>query len=277
MHIAILFDADNASHMLAGKVLNEVGKQGKITIKRAYGDFMRNTSLTPWIDTLREHSIEVKQKFSYSIGKNSTDIAMIIDAMDILHSKAVQGFCLVSSDSDFTHLAQRIRSEGLFCMAIGRYTTPVAFKNACDSFIYTENLQSEPGEKPLDSELFGPKLPGLNIVGKIALPVNETKNKTHPAAPLSITHGTETPLPVNRITQAPISLCKINQAIEMAADTCGTAPLSMVSTALKTIDPGFDPRTYGHKSVSKLFQCLSKYYHLEIDKDGCTLYVKIRS
>ena len=137
--IALLIDGDNAQPSLTGKILTEAGKYGLVTIRRIYGDWT-TVNMQGWKHTLNENAIQPIQQFRYTVGKNATDSAMIIDAMDILHSHLVDGFCLVSSDSDYTRLATRIREMGFFVMGIGKQTTPKAFVNACNLFIYTENL-----------------------------------------------------------------------------------------------------------------------------------------
>jgi uncharacterized LabA/DUF88 family protein len=137
--IAMLIDGDNAQPSLIEKMLAEAGKYGVVSIRRIYGDWTTPT-MKSWKDTLNIHAIQPFQQFRYTIGKNATDSAMIIDAMDILYTAKIDGFCLVSSDSDYTRLATRIREKGVFVMGIGKKMTPRAFVNACDVFVYTENL-----------------------------------------------------------------------------------------------------------------------------------------
>jgi len=140
--IAILIDGDNAQSSLLPQMLVEAGRHGQVTVRRIYGDWTTN-SMNSWKETLNYHAFQPIQQFRYTVGKNATDSAMIIDAMDILHSGVVDGFCLVSSDSDYTRLATRIRETGIFVMGIGEKKTPKAFVNACDVFVYTENLVAE--------------------------------------------------------------------------------------------------------------------------------------
>src|SRR5215211_3549045 len=140
--IAVLIDGDNAQSSLLPQMLVEAGRQGQITVRRIYGDWTTST-MNSWKETLNFHAFQPIQQFRYTVGKNATDSAMIIDAMDILHSGVVDGFCLVSSDSDYTRLATRIRETGIFVMGIGEKKTPKAFVNACDLFVYTENLVEE--------------------------------------------------------------------------------------------------------------------------------------
>lgn len=148
---AVLIDGDNAQASLLPQILAEVSKVGLITIKRIYGDWT-TTNMNSWKDSLHKYAIQPIQQFRYTVGKNATDSAMIIDAMDLLHSNDVQGFCIVASDSDYTRLATRIREEGLFVIGVGEKKTPEAFTNACNQFIYCENLAvtEEPRRKQKD-------------------------------------------------------------------------------------------------------------------------------
>jgi len=149
--LAVLIDADNAQPSITEGLLSEVAKYGIASVKRIYGDWT-TPSLTGWKSVLLEHSVQPVQQFRYTAGKNATDSAMIIDAMDLLYTKRFEGFCLVSSDSDFTRLASRIREEGLLVYGFGERKTPKAFVSACDKFTFTEVLRfqenAEPGVKP---------------------------------------------------------------------------------------------------------------------------------
>jgi uncharacterized LabA/DUF88 family protein len=140
--LAVLVDADNAQPSITEGLLSEVAKYGVASVKRVYGDWT-TPSLGGWKSVLLEHSIQPVQQFRYTVGKNATDSAMIIDAMDLLYTKRFEGFCLVSSDSDFTRLASRIREEGLLVYGFGEKKTPKAFVSACDKFIFTEVLRFE--------------------------------------------------------------------------------------------------------------------------------------
>ncbi len=140
--IAILIDGDNAQATLIEEILVEAGKYGSATIRRVYGDWT-TPNMNSWKDTLNIHAFQPIQQFRYTVGKNATDSAMIIDAMDILHMHQVDGFCLVSSDSDYTRLATRIRESGLLVVGIGRKSTARAFVSACNVFIYTETCAAE--------------------------------------------------------------------------------------------------------------------------------------
>lgn len=145
--LAVLIDADNAQASITEGLLSEIAKYGVASVKRIYGDWT-TTSLTSWKSILLEHSIHPIQQFRYTVGKNASDTAMIIDAMDLLYTKRFDGFCLVSSDSDFTRLASRIREEGLTVYGFGEKKTPKPFVSACDKFIFTEVLRSQADTEP---------------------------------------------------------------------------------------------------------------------------------
>jgi NYN domain/OST-HTH/LOTUS domain len=153
LRFAVLIDGDNAQASLLPRILAEVSKVGLITVKRIYGDWT-TTNMNSWKSSLHKYAIQPMQQFRYTIGKNATDSAMIIDAMDLLHSNNVDGFCIVASDSDYTRLATRIRQEGLFVIGVGDRKTPEAFTNACNQFIYYENLigPEEGGRKAVKKE-----------------------------------------------------------------------------------------------------------------------------
>lgn len=141
--LAILIDGDNIPSAYVKEMMEEIAKYGNPTIKRIYGDWTR-PGLTKWKDILLEHAIQPIQQYGYTIGKNATDSAMIIDAMDILYSSKVDGFCIVSSDSDFTRLATRLREAGMAVYGMGEKKTPKPFIVACDKFIYIEILKKQP-------------------------------------------------------------------------------------------------------------------------------------
>lgn len=137
--LAVLIDADNASAKIADGLFEEIAKIGEASVRRIYGDFANPRSKS-WADTLSKHAIIPQQQFAYTVGKNASDITLVIDAMDLLHSGRFDGFCLVSSDSDFTRLAARIREQGVDVFGFGEQKTPESFRQACRRFIYTENL-----------------------------------------------------------------------------------------------------------------------------------------
>lgn len=150
--LAVLIDADNSSASLINELLAEISRYGVASIKRAYGDWT-TTNLKSWKEVLHKLAIQPIQQFSYTNGKNSTDSSLIIDAMDLLHSGNLDGFCLVSSDSDFTRLATRIREDGLVVYGFGEQKTPQPFVAACDKFIYTEILKPQVDQKPPGEKL----------------------------------------------------------------------------------------------------------------------------
>ncbi|MCK8601962.1 NYN domain-containing protein [Desulfoferrobacter suflitae] len=146
--LCVLIDADNAQPAITEGLLSEVAKYGVASVKRIYGDWT-TPSLSGWKSVLLEYSIQPVQQFRYTVGKNATDSAMIIDAMDLLYTQRFDGFCLVSSDSDFTRLASRIREEGLLVYGFGEKKTPKAFVSACDKFIFTEVLRFQENAEPV--------------------------------------------------------------------------------------------------------------------------------
>ena len=192
--LAVLIDADNAQASVIQELLSEVSRYGTATIKRAYGDWT-TTNLKGWKEVLHKMAIQPIQQFSYTTGKNSTDASLIIDAMDVLHDDTVDGFCLVSSDSDFTRLATRIREEGKVVYGFGERKTPEPFVAACDKFIYTEILRAEVvTTKPAKAEEEVPALPDLQPMVLAALdaaarddgwaplgPVGSQMNKNNPS------------------------------------------------------------------------------------------------
>lgn len=251
-NIAVLIDGDNAQAKLISEIIEEVSKYGKATIRRIYGDWT-SSHMNSWKEVLNKNSISPIQKFSYTIGKNSTDSSMIIDAMDILHSDTVQGFCIVSSDSDYTGLAKRIREQGLFVMGIGRSTTPVAFVNSCEIFTYTENLIPE--------DLANTS----SIVEETKRQANskKKKDKTIVAAIPSTTVA-----PPSSDKKKKLNMAQLDKAFEISAGEDEEAYISTVGNALRKIDPSFDPRTYGFKSLTQLFQNISKYRIVRNEVNG---------
>ena len=235
--IAMLIDGDNAQSSLLEQMITEAGKYGLITIRRIYGDWT-TTNMNSWKENLNIHAIQPVQQFRYTVGKNATDSSMIIDAMDILYEGTVNGFCLVSSDSDYTRLATRIREKGLFVMGIGKQTTPKAFVNACEVFVYTEIL-----------------LPDVST--KVHPRSSKKKRIAEPSLP--------DPLPLLR------------NAVDIALQEDGWAFLGAIGNHLRQLDPGFDARNYGYKQLSQLFRSRSKEFEVreESTKGGPTLiYVR---
>jgi uncharacterized LabA/DUF88 family protein len=260
--IAVLIDGDNAEAKLIDLILNEAAKFGRVTIKRIYADFT-SQQMNVWKNQLNVYAIRPIQKFAYTQGKNSTDSALIIDAMDIMHSKLVDGFCIVSSDSDYTGIAHRVREEGYFVMGIGRSHTPEAFVKACENFTYTEILSSKPAEK-LKQE---PKPRKEKPAAKKSEPV-ETKPATAKTGRAGLT---------NLITQKPIDMDIVNKAFEMVHDDItGRASAGQLGAALKKVDPAFDIRSYGHSSFKRFLEALKPAFEIEFrdDKQGQTILIR---
>jgi len=234
--IAFLVDGDNARPAIIEYMVREAEKYGTITIKRIFGDWTTQ-NMSGWKDKLHTFAIQPMQQFRYTTGKNATDSALIIDAMDILHTEQVDGFCIVSSDSDFTRLATRIREEGVFVMGVGEKKTPPAFVKACDVFVYTENLVPQKKKQ-------APQSPG-----KVPGP--------------SIPRSSEKKL-----------LGLLREAYNMVVTEEDWAYLSTIGTALNKIDPGFDPRTYGFRQLRPLLESLPRHFETKfLDKDNQTTII----
>jgi hypothetical protein len=168
--LAVLIDADNTSARIADGLFEEIAKIGEASVRRIYGDFS-GQRLKSWADILSKHAIIPHQNFAYTAGKNASDIALVIDAMDLLHSGRFDGFCLVSSDSDFTRLAARIREQGTDVYGFGAQKTPESFRQACRRFIYTENLLPEAPapdrERPPEARPLQPPSAALPLLRKV--------------------------------------------------------------------------------------------------------------
>lgn len=172
--LAVLIDADNTSAKIADGLFEEIAKIGEASVRRIYGDFSHTRSKS-WADTLSKHAIIPHQQFAYTTGKNASDITLVIDAMDLLHSGRFDGFCLVSSDSDFTRLAARIREQGIDVFGFGEQKTPESFRQACRRFVYTENLlpdaaQDSQNDAPAAKSLKPPKA-ATPILKKVIAPM----------------------------------------------------------------------------------------------------------
>jgi uncharacterized LabA/DUF88 family protein len=248
--LAVLIDADNAQPSVIQGLLEEIAKFGVAAVKRIYGDWT-STSHAQWKRALLRHSIAPVQQFAYTSGKNATDSMLIIDAMDLMYTRRFDGFCLVSSDSDFTRLAQRLREEGLLVLGFGEKKTPEPFVVACDKFVYTEVLRPETPAPPVrttaaaPAKKAAPRRAGTNVAAKAAsLPT---------ATPPAPTPG--------RSTASPVPL--IVQAIDEAADETGWASLGAVGNYLTKIRPDFDPRLYGQKKLSDLIRSYPAAFHSE--------------
>jgi uncharacterized LabA/DUF88 family protein len=217
--LAVLIDADNTQASIIEGLLNEVAKYGIASVKRIYGDWT-SPNLRSWKECLLEYAVQPIQQFSYTAGKNATDSAMIIDAMDLLYTEKLDGFCIVSSDSDFTRLAARLRESGQIVYGFGEKKTPKAFVTACDKFIYTEILK-EPPEEEDDSR-------SVNRQQK------EFKVDRH-------------------------LLTLLRSAVEDLADESGWAYLGSVGQHITNRSSEFDPRNYGFKKLGDLFRAIPEF------------------
>jgi len=243
LKLAVLIDADNIPYANIKGMLGEIAKFGTPTIKRIYGDWTIPT-VSGWKPALLQHAITPIQQYSYTVGKNATDSAMIIDAMDILHSEKVDGFCLVSSDSDFTRLATRLRESGMLVIGIGEKKTPNPFIVACDKFIYIE------------------------IIGAKVTP--KTKKVT-------ASSSSET-AKVDSINNELIQMMK--SSIEDLADDDGWASLAGLGALINKKKPDFDPRNYGFNKLTPLIKSLKKDFVVderEAEKSHIKhIYVRIK-
>jgi uncharacterized protein (TIGR00288 family) len=245
-NIAVLIDGDNAQARLIKEILEEVSKHGKATIRRIYGDWT-TPHMNSWKEVINQYSFNPIQKFSYTTGKNSTDSSLIIDAMDILHSDSVDGFCIVSSDSDYTGLAKRIREEGMFVMGIGRRLTPKAFVQSCEIFTFAENLISESQEEK--------RTKTTEKLGKPASKKPSTKSEEVSNEDL--------------FKESPsLDLGVIDKAFEIASDEEEEIHIAKIGASLRKIDPSFDPRSYGYRNLTELFRSLDKYTVIRNEVNG---------
>jgi hypothetical protein len=242
--LAVLIDADNAQASIIEGLLAEIARYGVASVKRIYGDWT-SSHANSWKNSLLKHSINPVQQFPYTTGKNATDSTMIIDAMDLMYTGRFDGFCIVSSDSDFTRLAQRLREEGLMVFGFGEKKTPESFVAACDKFVYTEVLRPE-----VAPAIPAPAKP--QPAGKTARPI-ATRASPVKAAEITSAKPVATVLPIKLI----------RQAIEEESDENGWAHLSVVGSYLTKIRPDFDPRLYGHAKLSNLFKKNSQYFSVE--------------
>jgi uncharacterized LabA/DUF88 family protein len=222
INLAVLIDGDNIPSANVKEMMEEIAKYGNPTIKRIYGDWTRPT-LSRWKNVLLENAITPVQQYGYTTGKNATDSAMIIDAMDILYSEKVDGFCLVSSDSDFTRLATRLREAGMKVYGIGEKKTPEPFIVACDKFIYIEILKYQSQEDQSE-----------NVVSRKSPKDN-----------------------VDKITPKVIKL--ISSTISDLADEGGWAFLGDVGNLLQKKQPNFDSRNYGFQKLTPLIKSINKF------------------
>lgn len=242
LRFAVLIDADNIPYRLVGGILEEIAKYGTPTFKRIYADWTK-PHVSGWKTVLLDYAISPVQQYSYTTGKNSSDSALIIDAMDILYTGRVDGFCIVSSDSDFTRLATRLREAGMKVFGMGEQKTPGAFRAACDKFIYIEILeQEEASSKPVKKR----------SVNKKEKQISKTDTKL-----------------VNLLTSS----------VNDIADENGWAYLGELGNFLLKKRPDFDARNYGFEKLLPLIRSLSNF---EIDeretgrKNIKLVYIKVK-
>lgn len=247
--IALLIDAENISPKYIKTIIDEVSMYGTPAYKRIYGDWTA-PDMVSWKKVLLEHNLTPIQQFSYTQGKNASDSAMIIDAMDILYTKNVDGFCIVSSDSDFTRLAARLRESRMFVIGMGESKTPTAFKSACDTFKYLDVLMGMKKEPSADAPK-AQKQPA-KAAKKPAQPKAAAKKPAQeptPAVPQEPHHDEELAaafVPLNEIVE------KIREIVEHDSDEDGYMPLSQVGVMLSRIYADFDSRNYGFSKLHKL-------------------------
>jgi hypothetical protein len=223
--LAVLIDADNAQAAVIDGLLAEIAKFGEATVKRIYGDFTAPTSAS-WRKVLQQYAIKPVQQFAYTTGKNATDSTLIIDAMDLLYTGRFDGFCLVTSDSDFTGLAMRLREAGLTVLGFGEKKTPEAFRNACHKFIFTEVLR-----------------PTATVPIKSMEQPIKIENEQKPTSAQTSTDEAE---------QFPKDF--LLDALDKASDDHGWAHLGTFGSYLTKLKPDFDPRQYGFKKLSELIK-----------------------
>lgn len=254
--LAVLIDADNTSAQWAEAIFEEVATIGEASVRRIYGDFS-GTLLASWQRKLAAHAVVPHQQFAYTKGKNSSDIALVIDAMDLLHSGRFDGFVLVSSDSDFTRLASRVREQGLDVFGIGRRSTPESFRKACKRFILIENLLAAAGsEEAADgrdraASVREPK------TGSLATSPEESAAPTSASA----TDGSPAGDPLRQATSKAVPMI----VAAMRNHDEDWVPLSVIGSHLHAANPEFDPRTYG---CPKLTDLLEKTGQFEVKRDA---------
>lgn len=223
--LAVLIDADNASISSVSSILEEVAKYGIASVKRIYGDWS-NPALKGWYDIALKYGMTPVQQYAYTVSKNATDIAMVIDAMELLYTGTFQGFCIISSDSDFTPLALKIREKGLFVHGFGKSTTPISFVSACDKFIDVKNL----------------------VVGE-TIDLKESTNEKVTQGQISIDKDV---------------LTLILKTIRDKADEHGWANLLTVNQYISVVKPDFDSRAYGRAKFSGLIRSLELFEIKEV-------------
>lgn len=258
--LALLVDGDNATSSLVGEVLEEASKYGIAITRRVYGDWT-SPQLGSWKQVLQIHALSPSQQFSNVSGKNSTDSSLIVEAMDILHGGRVRGFCIVSSDSDYTRLATRIREEGMFVMGVGRANTPPAFRNACNVFVAIENLSRTTGGP---GPTYGAEDEGTSG-GGIARAKGPAPSR-------------RTPVPLAAKPAPAEALTILARGYETVASEDGWAHLATLGAALLKLDPAFDSRTFGYTRLLLLIQALPQDFEIKRPSEPSDprIYVRLR-
>jgi uncharacterized LabA/DUF88 family protein len=242
---ALLIDADNAQAKAIDAILTEAARYGDATSRRCYGDWTSPQSKS-WKEVLNKHAIQPMQQFAYTTGKNATDSALIIDAMDLLYTGKFNGFFLVSSDSDFTKLATRLREAGLEVIGIGRRSTPEAFRAACNKFIFTETIMDD--ENSADEIKKDTK--------SVATSATATQNSNNAISPSSQNDKIEQSTKIVDPSTDKKLKKLIKEAIESASEDDGWANLGGVGSYIPRVDSSFDPRNYGFDKLGKLIRSL---------------------
>lgn len=235
LRLAVLIDADNAQAAVIEGLLAEIARFGEATVKRIYGDFTAPAS-SSWKKVLQQYAIKPVQQFAYSTGKNATDSTLIIDAMDLLYTRKFDGFCLITSDSDFTGLAMRLREEGLTVLGFGEKKTPDAFRNACHKFVFTEVLRPS---ATADSPATTMKAGSAQKIGPSQLPAEVVEQKQN--------------FPKKFVLAA----------LEQSSDDAGWAHLGTFGSYLTKLQPDFDSRLYGYKKLSDLVKAKTDLFVTE--------------
>jgi hypothetical protein len=253
MRLAVLIDADNAQAAVIEGLLAEVARFGVATVKRIYGDFTSPTS-AGWKRVLQKFAIKPVQQFAYTTGKNATDSTLIIDAMDLLYTRKFDGFCLVTSDSDFTGLAMRIREEGLTVFGFGEKKTPDAFRNACHKFIFTEVLRVRDDK--------GPKAAEVPADSKVASKAGSQAASKPGARKRGGKQAVEKPVVAEKADNT-LPVRFMLDALEQSGDENGWAYLGIFGTYLNKLQPDFDSRNFGFKKLSDLVKAHSELFVTE--------------
>jgi uncharacterized protein (TIGR00288 family) len=253
--VAVLIDCDNMSHRWIHAILAETAKDGTLGIKRGYGDW-NDSHLEGWRDKLADYAIQPVQQFAYTVGKNATDFSLVIDAMDLLYADTVDTFCIVSSDSDFTRLAMRLRESGKQVHGIGARKTPKAFQRACDKFTYVEVLVEDASADDASASEGSPAKKAARTRTRMVSTASEPKAAAGAAAgaepatePVAAAKKAASP---TKRQQAQELAGLLLPAVEATAKEDGWATLSAVGQYVVNTNPTFDSRNYGYSKLSLL-------------------------